>query len=390
MPAAKQEIRFDVFISYRRGAADELALLLQRELQRHGLTAFLDRDLRSGIFDDTLLRRIAESSTFLVILSPNALDRCSDKEDWLRKEIVQAISSQRNIIPLRIDSFQFTPEVIGNLHPAVRELSRYQAVEYSRTYFDSTIERIVKIVEEDREERQGEGHAEHQEEVEGKKKEAKLTEQQRNEQRKESGTKKTLRREMTLTEAATVLSMWLKHDPRKAAIQKTALNHYGELFRENLDLTEEEFKSFLLFKNNKHWTGINRQPNIYANMKKLRATLKALLDETRPIQDRLDEITDKNSSFYIKGLGRAVLTPILLCVYPDRYAVYNSISEEGLHRLGLNSAQKTDTLGKRYLAINDACHFIAKQINQPLFLVDTMFSLMVHRDKSPLVKNARP
>ena len=153
MLATKQEPRYDIFISYRRGAADALAVLLQTQLQKHGVAAFLDRDLRRGVFDDTLLRRIAESPSFLIILTPNALDRCSQEDDWLRKEIVQAISSKRNIIPLQVDSFQFTSEVVRALDPAIRELSRYQAVVYSLDYLENTIERIVKIIEEDKAER---------------------------------------------------------------------------------------------------------------------------------------------------------------------------------------------------------------------------------------------
>ncbi|HWZ45870.1 MAG TPA: SUMF1/EgtB/PvdO family nonheme iron enzyme [Candidatus Saccharimonadales bacterium] len=153
MPAAKPEPRYDVFISYRRGAADELALLLQTRLQQQGILAFLDRDLGRGTFDDKLLRRIVESPTFLIILTPNALDRCADEDDWMRKEIVQAIGSGRNIIPLKVDPFQFTPAVVKSLEPAVRELSRYQAVEYSRAYFEHTVDRIVKMMEEDKAER---------------------------------------------------------------------------------------------------------------------------------------------------------------------------------------------------------------------------------------------
>src|SRR5258708_3063770 len=112
MPATKPEPRYDVFISYRRGAADALAVLLQTQLQKQGVTAFLDRDLRRGVFDDMLLRRITEAPSFLIILTPHALDRCSEEEDWLRKEIIQAISGKRNIIPLQVDSFQFTSDVV--------------------------------------------------------------------------------------------------------------------------------------------------------------------------------------------------------------------------------------------------------------------------------------
>ncbi len=197
---------------------------------------------------------------------------------------------------------------------------------------------------------------------------------------------------MTLAEASQILSRWITERPAEAAAQKAALETYGNLFqpRNIPSLTEEQFKAFLLLKNNKHWTGIHRQPNIYADMERLKATLLVLLDESQPIQDRLDKITDKNESLYIKGLGRAVVTPILMCVYPDKYAVYNRISEEGLNWLGRNTARPSDNFGKRYVAINEACHQIADEIRQPLSLVDSMFSLMVHGVDSPLASATPP
>jgi hypothetical protein len=193
---------------------------------------------------------------------------------------------------------------------------------------------------------------------------------------------------MTLEQASILLSTWIKQKPVEVAAQKAALEYYGKFFRpDNLpNITEEEFKGFLLIENNKHWTGIHRHPSIYADMERLRKALAVLLDENQPIQNRLDKITDK--PLYIKGLGRAVLTPILMCVYPERYAVYNRISEEGLTRLGLNKTKANDSFGKRYVSINEACHQIAGQINQSLCLVDVMFSLMVHGSSSPLVDSA--
>jgi hypothetical protein len=130
---------------------------------------------------------------------------------------------------------------------------------------------------------------------------------------------------MTLEEASQLLSNWITKNPVELATQKAAVEQYGKLFRpENIDnLTEAQFKAFLLFKNNKHWSGIHRQPNIYADLDRLKTTLKVLLDEAQPIQVRLDKITDGSGPLYIRGLGRAVLTPILMCVYPDKYAVYN-------------------------------------------------------------------
>lgn len=191
---------------------------------------------------------------------------------------------------------------------------------------------------------------------------------------------------MTLEEASQMLSKWVSQKPAEVAAQKAALEKYGNLFQpKNIpNITEDQFKSFLLLKNNWHWTGIHRQPNIYADMDRLKATLLVLLDESQPIKNRLDKIANKGGPLYIKGLGRAVLTPILMCVYPDKYAVYNRISEEGLGWLGRNTARPSESFGTRYMAINEDCHQIADEIKQPLCLVDSMFSLMVHGVESPL------
>lgn len=66
------------------------------------------------------------------------------------------------------------------------------------------------------------------------------------------------------------------------------IEKYGSMFSPNkLDsLTKEDFKSFLLIKNNKHWEGIHRQGNmITQDMGKLKKALKILLNEELPIED---------------------------------------------------------------------------------------------------------
>ena len=191
---------------------------------------------------------------------------------------------------------------------------------------------------------------------------------------------------MKLEDASSLLSNWIKECPAAVAAQRDALEHYGRLFRpDNLsNITRDEFRAFLVFKNNKHWANIQRQPNIYSDMPRLQRALAELLDESEAIERRLDTIVDRSGPLYIKGLGKAVLTPILLCVYPDKYAVYNTISDKGLTQLGLNTARSTDSFGKRYVAINEACHRIANKINRSLALIDMMFSLMIrirHRDR---------
>lgn len=197
----------------------------------------------------------------------------------------------------------------------------------------------------------------------------------------------TMNPEVTLDHAAGLLTRWMANCPDEVQVQKAALDRYHKLFSPaNLaTLTQENFKNFLVFKNNRHWNGINRQPGIYADMERLRACLGILLDESIPIASRLDAILPKSGEPFIKGLSRAVLTPILMCAYPDRYAVYNRISEEALTRMGRVALKASDPFSTRYVALNDACRQIATEIRQPLYLVDSMFSLLMHGAESPLV-----
>ncbi len=191
---------------------------------------------------------------------------------------------------------------------------------------------------------------------------------------------------MTVEHANRILSEWLTSKPEEVKTQKAAMEYYGRYFSpQNLSsVTQEGFRDFLLLKNNKHWSGIHRQPQIYENMDRLRMCLEILLDESKSLEQRLDAIAPRGKPPFIKGLGRAVITPILMCVYPDKYSVYNRISDEGLKQLGRNTIKESDSFSKRYASLNTACHQLSDEIQQPLYLIDSMFSLMVHGVESPL------
>lgn len=64
---------------------------------------------------------------------------------------------------------------------------------------------------------------------------------------------------MTIEEASQLLSDWIHQQPADVAAQQAAMEHYGKLFRpENIaNLTQDEFKGFLLLKNNKHGLDYN-------------------------------------------------------------------------------------------------------------------------------------
>ena len=127
-----------------------------------------------------------------------------------------------------------------------------------------------------------------------------------------------------LKEAINLVKLLYDTDVTRKEEEKEVIERFGYIFHPTRidQLSAEDFKSFLLIRNNKHWSSIHRQGGIItSDMDKLRSTLKLLLDEDKPIKERLDQILPKNKPSMIKGLNRAVLTPILLVVYPKKYAV---------------------------------------------------------------------
>ena len=96
-----------VFISYRRTNAP-WALAVFQHLTQHGYDVFFDYNgVASGDFERVILENIAARAHFLLLLTPSALERCDEANDWLRREIEAALSTQRNIIPLMLDGFDF-------------------------------------------------------------------------------------------------------------------------------------------------------------------------------------------------------------------------------------------------------------------------------------------
>ena len=95
---------YDVFISYRRNGGKEVARSVKLALEQSLLKVFLDFDgIEEGRFDNRIKSAIEMSPTFLIILSPGALDRCDDEEDWVRKEILYANHLGKDIIPVEVD-----------------------------------------------------------------------------------------------------------------------------------------------------------------------------------------------------------------------------------------------------------------------------------------------
>ena len=132
---------YDIFISYRRSSS-ESASLIATKLRAEGYRVFFDvESMRGGNFNEQLYDVIDHCKDFLLILPPNALDRCNDHDDWVRKEVLRAIDGNKNIIPVMLYGFEWPkpmPDGMG-------ELPNYQALTASSVeYFDLSIRRLTE------------------------------------------------------------------------------------------------------------------------------------------------------------------------------------------------------------------------------------------------------
>jgi hypothetical protein len=161
------------------------------------------------------------------------------------------------------------------------------------------------------------------------------------------------------------------------------LARYQPIFSiENVDtITEEDFKSFLLFDNNKHWAGLHRQGGfITADMDLLRRALKILVDEQQPIQQRLDQLITRSGPM-VPYLGRAVLTGILQVICPEKYGVLNSTAEAGMKEFNAWPIfGRGASFGERYLAINHVLITLAQAVNIDLWTLDALWWMWLHKE----------
>lgn len=136
------------------------------------------------------------------------------------------------------------------------------------------------------------------------------------------------------------------------------------------NLTAEEFKSFLLFENNRHWTGLHRQSaKICADMQNLRKALSILLDESVPIDTRLDSAVQM-----VSGMGKNIATGILQVFHPNQYGVWNNRSEGRMKKMGIfPTFDRGESFGARYTKVNQVLLHLRDEIDTDLWTLDALW-----------------
>lgn len=137
-----------------------------------------------------------------------------------------------------------------------------------------------------------------------------------------------------------------------------------------IEINKDEFHSFLLYENNRQWTGLHRQGSrLFSDMKTLREGLAILVDETKPLQFRLDESIDK-----ISGMGKNLATAILQVNYPDKYGIWNNRSEAAMKKLRIWPVfERGESFGSRYIKVNQVLLNLKDLLQTDLWTIDSLW-----------------
>ena len=97
----------NIFISCRKDAGDKLG---------EALTATL-RKRRYTVYCGAAIENIADTTDFLLILTPDCMCNINKESDWLRMQVETAFKEQKNIVPILADGFQFPAELPPSIEP---------------------------------------------------------------------------------------------------------------------------------------------------------------------------------------------------------------------------------------------------------------------------------
>ena len=143
-------IKYDIFISYRRKdtkgevSGTHIARNIQQRLLLKGYSVFFDfSEIKANKFEDTILPALVNSKALLLVLSKDALVRCVNDGDWVRREISTAIKHDIKIIPINPDKiFKNWPDTLPDeLKPITKE--QVSDID-TEQLFDVSVDKLIK------------------------------------------------------------------------------------------------------------------------------------------------------------------------------------------------------------------------------------------------------
>lgn len=138
-------MKYDIFISYKRTSLATANNLYYR-LTTRGYSTFFDlEEMRRDNFNVQLLNYIENAKDVFVILEEGSLEACKNNDwekDWFCKEIVHALETNKNIIPILVGGYQMPKQ--EKLPDKLKELALKNAPEFSFSYFEEYLNKLVE------------------------------------------------------------------------------------------------------------------------------------------------------------------------------------------------------------------------------------------------------
>ena len=134
----------DIFISYRCSSGCEIAIMLHNEFEYLGYKVLIDSEsLDIGMFDEQLCRQIDNCKDIIVVVLPNIQSGSENENSCLLQEIAYAITTNKDIVPLSLDNYQF-PNVAFPV--GVDNLMNYEGSEISPKWFNTFSKKQQKML----------------------------------------------------------------------------------------------------------------------------------------------------------------------------------------------------------------------------------------------------
>jgi|GEM_PF-1965825 len=130
-----------IFIAYRRTNAFPARAVFEY-LRKEGFDCFLDIEgIEAGdSFENIIMNQIRERDIIIVIITPSALERTQNPEDWLRRELEEALRLKKTIVPLMSDGFTWAND---KLPESLSDLQRLNSLSVPAAYFDEAMKRLI-------------------------------------------------------------------------------------------------------------------------------------------------------------------------------------------------------------------------------------------------------
>lgn len=132
-----------IFISYRRDLGIDTAARVATFFKKRKCEVFYDiNSMHIGAFDEQIYENIKTSNFVISLLSKGALDRCSNPNDWVRKELECAFENNIPVVPLIMPGFVYP----SDLPESISKITFCHGLEYNAVLFDLVMEKLYSLL----------------------------------------------------------------------------------------------------------------------------------------------------------------------------------------------------------------------------------------------------